>query len=47
MPVNGTLRPVIMTSGKQAIYDVIDAETGKWIYSKGSPFRTPSPPSIP
>jgi len=34
MPVNGVTRPVIMTSGKQAIYDVIDAETGKWIYSK-------------
>jgi alcohol dehydrogenase (cytochrome c) len=34
MPVNGTVRPVIMTSGKQAIYDVLDAETGKWIYSK-------------
>ena len=34
MPVNGVVRPVIMTSGKQAIYDVIDAETGKWIYSK-------------
>jgi len=34
MPVNGTVRPVIMTAGKMAIYDVIDAETGKWIYSK-------------
>ena len=34
MQVNGTVRPVIMTSGKQAIYDVLDAETGKWIYSK-------------
>jgi alcohol dehydrogenase (cytochrome c) len=34
MEVNGVTRPVIMTSGKQAIYDVIDAETGKWIYSK-------------
>jgi alcohol dehydrogenase (cytochrome c) len=34
MPVNGVVRPVIITAGKQAIYDVIDAETGKWIYSK-------------
>lgn len=34
MPVNGAVRPVIMTAGKDAIYDVIDAETGKWIYSK-------------
>ena len=34
MPVNGVVRPVIMTSGKQATYDVLDAETGKWIWSK-------------
>lgn len=34
MPVNGVVRPVIMTSGKQATYDVLDAETGKYIYSK-------------
>ena len=34
IPVNGTVRPVIMTSGKQATYDILDAETGKWIYSK-------------
>ena len=34
MAVNGVVRPVIMTSGKQATYDVLDAETGKWIYSK-------------
>jgi alcohol dehydrogenase (cytochrome c) len=34
MPVNGVVRPVIMTSGKQATYDVLDAETGKWLYSK-------------
>ncbi len=34
MPVNGVVRTVIMTSGKQATYDVLDAETGKWIYSK-------------
>lgn len=34
MPVNGAVRPVIITAGKMAIYDVLDAETGKWIYSK-------------
>jgi len=34
MPVNGMVRPVIMTAGKQATYDVLDAETGNWIYSK-------------
>jgi alcohol dehydrogenase (cytochrome c) len=34
IPVNGVVRPVIMTSGKQATYDVLDAETGKYIYSK-------------
>lgn len=34
MPVNGVVRPVIMTSGKQATYDILDAETGKWIYTK-------------
>jgi alcohol dehydrogenase (cytochrome c) len=34
MPVNGVVRPVIMTAGKQATYDVLDAETGKWIWSK-------------
>jgi alcohol dehydrogenase (cytochrome c) len=34
MPVSGVVRPVIMTAGKQATYDILDAETGKWIYSK-------------
>ncbi len=34
MPVNGVVRPVIVTAGKQATYDILDAETGKWIYSK-------------
>jgi len=34
IPVNGTVRPVVITAGKMAIYDVIDAQTGKWIYSK-------------
>ena len=34
MPVNGVVRPVVMTSGKQATYDILDAETGKYIFSK-------------
>ncbi len=34
LPVNGVVRPVIVTSGKQATYDVLDAETGKYIFSK-------------
>jgi alcohol dehydrogenase (cytochrome c) len=34
MPVNGVVRPLVVTSGKQAIYDVLDAETGKYVYSK-------------
>jgi alcohol dehydrogenase (cytochrome c) len=34
MPVNGVVRPLIMTSGKQATYDVLDAETGKYVFSK-------------
>lgn len=34
LPVNGVMRTVIMTSGKQATYDVLDAETGKYIFSK-------------
>jgi alcohol dehydrogenase (cytochrome c) len=34
MPVNGVVRPLIVTAGKQATYDILDAETGKWIYSK-------------
>jgi alcohol dehydrogenase (cytochrome c) len=34
LPVNGVVRPVIMTSGKQATYDVLDAETGKYVFSK-------------
>jgi len=34
MNINGTVRPVIITAGKTAMYDVIDAESGKWIYTK-------------
>jgi len=33
MPVNGVSRTVVVTSGKQAIFDVVDAETGKYVSS--------------
>ncbi|MEP7306599.1 MAG: PQQ-binding-like beta-propeller repeat protein [Acidobacteriota bacterium] len=33
MPVGGTTKTVIATSGKQAIYDVVEAETGKYVAS--------------
>lgn len=33
LPVKGTMTPVVLTAGKQAIYDVLDAATGKYIYS--------------
>lgn len=33
MPVGGSTKTVIATSGKQAIYDVVEAETGQYIAS--------------
>ena len=33
MPVNGVNRTVVVTSGKQAIFDALDAQTGKYIFS--------------
>ena len=33
MPVNGTMTKVVATSGKQAIYDIVEAETGKYVSS--------------
>jgi alcohol dehydrogenase (cytochrome c) len=33
MPVKGVNRTVVVTSGKQAIFDALDAETGKYIFS--------------
>lgn len=33
LPVNGVLKTVSVTAGKEAIYDVIDAATGKYIFS--------------
>ena len=33
LPVNGTTQRVVVTSGKQAIFDVVDSETGKYVSS--------------
>ncbi len=33
LPVNGKTRKLILTSGKEAVYDAIDAETGKYVFS--------------
>jgi alcohol dehydrogenase (cytochrome c) len=33
LPVNGATRTVSVTAGKQAIYDVLDAATGKYVFS--------------
>ncbi len=33
LPVNGVSRTVAVTAGKQAIYDVLDAVTGKYVFS--------------
>ena len=33
LPVNGTTRELVVTAGKEAIYDALDAETGKFIFS--------------
>jgi PQQ-dependent dehydrogenase (methanol/ethanol family) len=33
MPVNGTMKKVVATSGKQAIYDIVEAETGTYVSS--------------
>lgn len=33
MPVGGTVKTVVATSGKQAIYDVVEADTGKYVAS--------------
>ena len=34
MNVNGTVKKVVVTSGKQGIYDVLEADTGKYVFSK-------------
>ncbi len=33
LPVDGQMKPAVVTAGKQAIYDVLDAATGKYIFS--------------
>lgn len=33
LPVNGQMKTVVVTSGKQAIYDVLDADGGKYLFS--------------
>ncbi len=33
LPVNGASRKLIVTSGKQAVYDALDAKTGKYAFS--------------
>lgn len=33
MPVNGKMRRVVVTSGKPAIHEVLDAKTGEYLYS--------------
>jgi len=34
LPVNGATRTVSVTAGKLAIYDVVDAQTGQYLFSK-------------
>ncbi len=33
LPVDGTMRKVVITAGKMALYDVLDAATGEYLYS--------------
>jgi len=33
LPVGGTTRPVVVTGGKQAIFDAMEADTGKYLFS--------------
>ena len=33
LPVNGATRTVVVTEGKQAVYDVLEADTGKYVSS--------------
>jgi len=34
MNVNGAVKPVVVTAGKQAIFEGVEAETGKYVFSK-------------
>jgi alcohol dehydrogenase (cytochrome c) len=33
LPVNGVNRKLVVTAGKEALYDALDAETGKYVFS--------------
>lgn len=33
LPVNGVLKSVVVTGGKQNIYDILEADTGKYVFS--------------
>ncbi len=33
LPVNGTTKTVVLTGGKQAIFDAMEADTGKYVFS--------------
>jgi hypothetical protein len=33
LPVNGRTKPVVVTGGKQAIFDAMEADTGKYVFS--------------
>jgi alcohol dehydrogenase (cytochrome c) len=33
LPVNGRTKPVVVTGGKQAIFDAMEADTGKFVFS--------------
>src|SRR6185312_15371708 len=33
LPVDGRMRKLVVTSGKEALYDALDAETGKFVFS--------------
>ena len=33
LPVNGPTKPVVVTGGKQAIFDAMEADTGKYVFS--------------
>ena len=33
MPVNGTTKTIVVTGGKQAIFDAMEADTGKYVFS--------------
>ena len=40
MPVNGTMRRVMVTGSKLGIFDVLDAKTGEYLYSIDLGYQT-------